>query len=37
MRYGVEQAQRAWLTPEQVLNTQPLDRFLERVERTWRP
>jgi DNA polymerase (family 10) len=36
MRYGVEQAQRAWLTPEHVLNTQPLDAFLERVDRSWR-
>ncbi len=28
MRYGVEQARRAWLTPEDVLNTRPLDDFL---------
>jgi DNA polymerase (family 10) len=25
MRYGVEQARRAWLTPEHVLNTRPLE------------
>jgi DNA polymerase (family 10) len=28
MRYGVEQARRAWLEPEDVLNTLPLDDFL---------
>jgi hypothetical protein len=28
MRYGVEQARRAWLEPRHVLNTLPLDRFL---------
>jgi DNA polymerase (family 10) len=29
MRYGVEQARRAWLEPDDVLNTLPLDDFLE--------
>lgn len=29
MHYGVEQAQRAWLTPDDVLNAQPLERLLE--------
>ena len=28
MRYGVEQARRAWLEPEDVLNTRPLEDFL---------
>ncbi len=28
MRYGVEQARRAWLGPEDVLNTLPLEDFL---------
>jgi DNA polymerase (family 10) len=28
MRYGVEQARRAWLEPRHVLNTRPLDAFL---------
>ena len=29
MRYGVEQARRAWLTPDDVLNTLPLEDFLD--------
>jgi DNA polymerase (family 10) len=29
MRYGVEQAQRAWLTADDVLNAQPLAKLLE--------
>lgn len=28
MSYGVEQARRAWLTPEDVLNAQPLEKLL---------
>jgi DNA polymerase (family 10) len=28
MRYGVEQARRAWLTPQDVLNTRPLKKLL---------
>jgi DNA polymerase (family 10) len=28
MRYGVEQARRAWVTPAEVVNAWPLDRFL---------
>ena len=36
MGYGIEQAQRAWLTPEHVLNAQPLEVFLERVAREWK-
>ncbi len=31
--YGVEQARRAWLTREDVLNTRPLDQLLERLTR----
>jgi DNA polymerase (family 10) len=31
MRYGVEQARRAWLEPEHVLNTLPLDDFLAAI------
>jgi DNA polymerase (family 10) len=27
MRYGIGLAQRAWLTPEDVINTWPLDRL----------
>jgi histidinol phosphatase-like PHP family hydrolase len=33
MRYGVEQARRAWLEPEHVLNTLPLERFLEAIKK----
>ena len=29
MRYGVEQARRAWLEPRHVLNTRPLEELLE--------
>ena len=29
MRFGVDQARRAWLTAEDVINTQPLDRVLD--------
>jgi len=36
MRYGIEQAQRAWLTKSDVLNTLPLETFLERIDRGWR-
>jgi len=36
MRYGIEQAQRAWLTPDDVLNTLPLATFLERIDRSWK-
>ena len=32
MRYGVAQAQRAWVTPEQVLNCLPLPHLLDRVD-----
>jgi DNA polymerase (family 10) len=31
MRYGVEQARRAWLEPGHVLNTLPLKRFLSAI------
>jgi DNA polymerase (family 10) len=31
MRYGVEQARRAWLEPHHVLNTLPLDQFLAAI------
>ena len=36
MCYGVEQAQRAWLTRDMVLNTLPLETFLERIGRDWK-
>ncbi|WP_066939475.1 DNA polymerase/3'-5' exonuclease PolX [Microtetraspora fusca] len=36
MRYGVATAQRGWLTPDQVINTWPLDRLL-RFLRAGRP
>jgi DNA polymerase (family 10) len=28
MEWGVANAQRGWLTPDQTINTWPLDRFL---------
>jgi len=31
MRYGVEQARRAWLEPKHVLNTQPLTKLLRQL------
>ncbi len=31
MRYGVEQARRAWLGPESVLNTLPLEALMDRL------
>jgi DNA polymerase (family 10) len=31
MQYGVEQARRAWLTPDDVLNTKPVDELLARL------
>jgi histidinol phosphatase-like PHP family hydrolase len=31
MQYGVEQARRAWLTPDDVLNTKPLNELLARL------
>lgn len=36
MHYGIEQAQRAWLTSEHVLNTLPFETFLERIDRRWK-
>jgi DNA polymerase (family 10) len=33
MRYGVEQARRAWLEPDDVINTYTLDRLLELLHR----
>jgi DNA polymerase (family 10) len=33
LRYGVEQARRAWLEPGHVLNTKPLDEFLAALRR----
>ncbi len=36
MRYGIEQARRAWLTRHEVLNTLPLATFLERIDRSWK-
>jgi DNA polymerase (family X) len=34
LRFGVSQARRAWLTPDVVLNTRPLDGFLAAVRMT---
>lgn len=34
MSYGVEQARRAWLTPEDVLNAQPLEQLLAALGRS---
>jgi DNA polymerase (family 10) len=31
MRYGIDQARRAWLTKRDVVNTLPLGRLLERL------
>jgi DNA polymerase (family 10) len=33
MHYGIEQARRAWLSPSDVLNTQPLDELLAATRR----
>ena len=33
MEWGVANAQRGWLTPDQTINTWPLDRFLARINR----
>ena len=33
MRYGVEQARRAWLTPKHVINAYPLERLLKTLSR----
>lgn len=35
IRYGVLQARRAWLTPEDVLNTLPVDRFAKAMKHDW--
>jgi len=35
MRYGVTQARRAWLTPEDVLNTLPLQKFAAAMKHGW--
>jgi DNA polymerase (family 10) len=34
MRYGVDQARRAWLTAEEVLNTRPLPELLAALRRS---
>ncbi len=31
MRYGINQARRGWIEPQDVLNTQPLDRLLKQL------
>jgi DNA polymerase (family 10) len=33
MRYGIEQARRGWLEPEDVLNAMPLDAFMRWLKR----
>jgi DNA polymerase (family X) len=35
IRYGVLQARRAWLTPDDVLNTLPVERFAKAMKRGW--
>ena len=35
IRYGVLQARRAWLTPEDVLNTLPGDKFAKAMKHAW--
>jgi DNA polymerase (family X) len=35
IRYGVLQARRAWLTPEDVLNTLPVDKFSKAMKHSW--
>ena len=35
IRYGVLQARRAWLTPDDVLNTLPADQFAKAMKRVW--
>jgi DNA polymerase (family 10) len=35
IRYGALQARRAWLTPEDVLNTLPVERFAEAMKHGW--
>jgi DNA polymerase (family 10) len=35
IRYGVLQARRAWLTPEDVLNTLPVDKFAKAMKDVW--
>ena len=35
IRYGVLQARRAWLTPADVLNTFPVDRFAKAMKHEW--
>jgi DNA polymerase (family X) len=35
IRYGVLQARRAWLTPEDVLNTLPVDKFAKAMKHVW--
>ena len=35
IKYGILQARRAWLTPGDVLNTLPADRFAKAMKRQW--
>jgi DNA polymerase (family 10) len=35
IRYGVLQARRAWLSPANVLNTLPIDRFKKAMKKHW--
>jgi hypothetical protein len=35
IRYGVLQARRAWLSPANVLNTLPIDRFKKAMKKDW--
>jgi len=35
IRFGILQARRAWLTPEDVLNTLPVDQFVSAMKHAW--
>jgi DNA polymerase (family 10) len=35
IRFGVLQARRAWLTPNDVLNTLPVGQFLDAMKHAW--
>jgi DNA polymerase (family 10) len=35
IRFGVLQARRAWLTPNDVLNTLPVDKFAQAMKHAW--
>jgi DNA polymerase (family 10) len=35
IRFGILQARRAWLTPDDVLNTLPVDQFVRAMKHAW--